>query len=476
MPDPAVTTRFAPSPTGRLHLGNARTALFNYLLARAAGGRFVLRIEDTDPDRCLPVHESALIEDLRWLGLRWDEGPDRDGGHGPYRQSQRRGTYETYFGQLRESGHAYPCFCTEAELEADRQARLAAGAAPRYSGRCRDIPAGEAAARLAAGEPAALRFRVVPGGAITFDDFVRGSQSIDADGIGDFIIRRSDGTPSFFFSNAVDDALMGVSHVLRGEDHLANTPRQLLLLQALGLAAPRYGHLALVVDENGAPLSKRRGSPTLEALRGEGVLPSAVTNYLARAGHAFADPGCLDLAALAAGFRIEALGRAPTRFDVVQLEHWQQLAVRALDAAAFEAWADLPRGLVAPGDRAAFFEAVRANCARPGDVAAWAGVVFSDDWPMSAEAVQVIDVAGAGFFAAALAALEAAGTGFDALVAQLKRALPGNARGPALFQPLRAALTGVLAGPELRALLPLMGVARARRRLEDAARRARAAG
>jgi len=380
--------------------------------------------------------------------------------------------YGAYFDRLVREGHAYPCFCSESELEAQRQAQLGSGRPPRYSGRCRGLDPAAAAARLDAGERAALRFRLPPDGELVFEDLVRGPQRVAVASLSDFIIRRSDGAPAFFFCNALDDALMGVTHVLRGEDHLANTPRQLLLLRALGLAAPRYGHLALIVDGDGAPLSKRRGSPTLAALRADGILPAALVNYLARAGHTCESPEVLGLDALASHFSLAGLGRAPTRYDPGQLEHWQHAAVRGLDAAAFIEWGGLPAGQVAAGDQAAFAAVVRPNCARPAQVQEWAAVVYSDDWPMSPDAAVALTDAGPAFFASALAALESAGTDYDLLVRHLRGAEPRR-RGPALFQPLRAALTGRLAGPELRGLLALMGAGRARRRLEDAARLAR---
>jgi len=232
-------TRFAPSPTGELHLGNARTALFNLLLARHGSGRFVLRIEDTDTERSSEVHTAALMQDLRWLGLEWDAGPDRDDGRGPYRQSQRAALYDRYLETLLGQQDVYPCFCTPLELELSRRAQLAAGKPPRYAGTCRSLDAAGRAARAAQVPSATLRFRVPAGERIEFVDFVHGAQSFDSGDIGDFVVRRADGTAAFFFTNAVDDACMGVTHVLRGEDHLTNTPRQLLLLRALGLTAPR---------------------------------------------------------------------------------------------------------------------------------------------------------------------------------------------------------------------------------------------
>ncbi|HET7921906.1 MAG TPA: glutamate--tRNA ligase, partial [Gammaproteobacteria bacterium] len=258
-----VRTRFAPSPTGHLHVGNARTALFNALFARHAGGVLILRIEDTDAERSRREFERDLIEDLRWLGVVWQEGPDEGGSKGPYRQSERGAVYAEHIAQLEAKAQAYPCFCTPAELALSRKAQLAAGKPPRYAGTCAHLDKRGIEARLARGLKPALRFRVPDRGETGFDDLVRGRQVFANHDIGDFVIRRADGSPAFFFSNALDDALMGVTHVLRGEDHLANTPRQLLLLQALELPAPHYGHLSLIIGEHDAPLSKREGGGSL---------------------------------------------------------------------------------------------------------------------------------------------------------------------------------------------------------------------
>ncbi|MGH8369745.1 MAG: glutamate--tRNA ligase, partial [Gammaproteobacteria bacterium] len=254
-----IRTRFAPSPTGHLHVGNARTALFNALFAAHMGGTLILRIEDTDAERSKREFEAGLIRDLSWLGVVWQEGPDRDGARGPYRQSERGAIYAEQVERLQTQGHAYPCFCTPAELALSRKAQLAAGKPPRYAGTCAQLGKPQIEARLAKGLKPALRFRVPAKGETVFEDMIRGHQVFANQDIGDFIIQRADGSPAFFFSNAVDDALMGVTHVLRGEDHLANTPRQLLLLAALELSAPQYAHLSLIVGEGGAPLSKREG-------------------------------------------------------------------------------------------------------------------------------------------------------------------------------------------------------------------------
>ncbi len=460
----APKTRFAPSPTGLLHLGNIRTALFNYLLARGAHAAFLLRIEDTDAARGHEKYAEALQQDMAWLGLAWQEGPGIGGPHGPYYQSQRGAEYERYFAALQQQGQAYRCFCSEHELEVARKTQLAAGRPPRYSGRCRSLSAAEIQQRLAAGTPATLRFHVADGAAVTFNDKVRGEQVFRTDDIGDFVIRRSDGSPAFFFCNAIDDALMGVGLVMRGEDHLANTPRQILLLKALGLPVPEYAHISLVVGADGSPLSKRHGSRTVQELRATGYFPEAIVNYLARLGHTYESNQFMNLDALAAHFDSARLGRAPARFDEVQLQHWQREALLHLAPATVWTWmGEAVQAIVPAAARAGFIDTVRANITVPGDALRWARIIFTDDWTAAQGCSAAVAEAGGEFFRHAGAALEQHGTDFKAFSQHIKHAT--GAKGKALFLPLRAALSGELDGPEMVKLLPLIGVDRARARL-----------
>lgn len=458
-------SRFAPSPTGLLHLGNVRTALFNALAARRERGVFLLRIEDTDAARGQEKFAHALETDLHWLGLGWQEGPGTGGSHGPYLQSQRGAVYARYFSRLEETGGAYPCFCSEHELEISRKTAIAAGRPPRYSGRCRKLTAEQVAARRAEGRPATLRFRVAEGESVEFVDRVRGPQRFATGDIGDFVIRRSDGTPAFFFSNAVDDALMGVTLVLRGEDHLTNTPRQILLLLALDLPVPEYAHIALVVAPDGAPLSKRTGSKSVQELREHGFLPLAVTNCLARLGHTYESNALLDLDALAAGFDTARLHRAPARFDEQHLLHWQREAVHKTGGAELWVWlAPAVAGLVPESAHAAFVEAVRGNVLFPPDARHWAERIYADDLDLNHAARAAVRAAGGEFFEVARRALDKHGVDFKAVSAMVKQ--DTGLTGKALFQPLRAALTGELDGPEMVRLLPLIGAERARQRVE----------
>lgn len=329
-----LVTRFAPSPTGHLHLGNARTALLNYLAARKSGGRFILRVEDTGEAPSAERYIADLITDLRWLGLDWDEGPDIGGPQTLYRQQHRSAIYEAWLAKLDVAGLTYPCFCTPAELNASRRQQLAAGKPTRYAGTCRALSESQRCERLVRGQPAALRFKVPTGKAVAFTDLVQGEQTCASDDVGDFIIRRADGGTAFFFSNAIDDALMGVTLVLRGEDHLTNTPRQLLVLDALGLQAPSYAHIALLLGADGVPLSRRRGHLSLQELRRRGFLPGAVRNSLVRLGHTCATESWLDDAAMIGEFALEGLGRAPAKFDDAQLQRWQAEALAVNRGAA----------------------------------------------------------------------------------------------------------------------------------------------
>ena len=459
-----ATTRFAPSPTGELHLGNARTALFNVLLARHLHGRFILRIEDTDADRSRDAHVTLQMDDLRWLGIDWDAGPDREDDRGPYRQSQRTAVYVHYFDELTAHRLTYPCFCTQVELEVSRRTQLAAGKPPRYAGTCRELSAEQQERKRAAGIAPTTRFRVPMGQRIEFTDFVHGPQSFLSDDIGDFVIRRADGSAAFFFSNAVDDARMGVTHVLRGEDHLTNTPRQLMILEALRLPAPSYGHVSLLVGPDGAPLSKRHGDPSVRYYRERGYAPEAIANHLFRLGHSTSEHGFLTLAEMSRAFDSTHLGRAPARFDEQQLNVWQKEWVNRISPDVARAWLApvVPAGVDEHAARA-FVDAVLPNVVLPEDARGWAEIVFGELPPLTADDEQLVRAAGAGYFSAAAGAAAVNGTDLPAIVNAVKVAT--GRTGAALYKPLRLALTGRTQGPELAPLLKAMPPGKARERL-----------
>lgn len=281
-----IRVRYAPSPTGHLHIGNARTALFNYLFARNQKGQFIIRIEDTDQKRNIVGGEESQLKHLKWLGMDWDESVDVGGEYGPYRQSERLDIYKKYYEDLLEKGLAYKCYCTEEELEKEREEQIARGEAPRYSGKCRHLTKEDQARLEAEGRKPSIRFRVPEGKVYRFNDIVKGEVSFASEDIGDFVIVKKDGMPLYNFAVAIDDHLMKISHVLRGDDHISNTPKQLMIYEAFGWEPPTFGHMTLIVNENHKKLSKRDESiiQFIEQYEALGYLPEALFNFIALLG------------------------------------------------------------------------------------------------------------------------------------------------------------------------------------------------
>jgi len=281
-----VRVRYAPSPTGHLHIGNARTALFNYLYARSQGGKFIIRIEDTDGSRNIDGGEESQLKYLKWLGLDWDEGVDVGGDFGPYRQSDRNELYKELYNELLEKDLAYKCYCTSEELEAERDAQSAKNEMPRYSEKCRHLTAAEQAERVSEGREPSIRFAVPKGKTYTFNDVVKENVSFESNGIGDFVIVKKDGIPTYNFAVAVDDHHMEITHVLRGDDHISNTPRQQMIYEAFGWEAPKFGHMTLIVNDSGRKLSKRDESiiQFIEQYEELGYLPEAIFNFIVLLG------------------------------------------------------------------------------------------------------------------------------------------------------------------------------------------------
>jgi len=317
----SVRVRFAPSPTGHLHVGGARTALYNYLFARAHGGTFVLRVEDTDAERSTEESVQAILNGMRWLGLAWDEGPGVGGEWGPYFQSQRRALYDAYAERLVQAGRAYPCYCTPEELEARRQAQIERAEDPRYDQRCRTLSPAVRAANAEAGIPAALRFALPAPEEVAWDDVVRGRVSFQSAVLDDFVLLRSDGLPTYNFACVVDDLEMRITHVIRGDDHISNTPRQILLYRALGAAVPVFAHASMILGPDGKRLSKRHGATSVEAFGDLGVLPEALVNFLALLGWALdGKTELFSLAELERLFTLERVNPNPAVFDTQKLE------------------------------------------------------------------------------------------------------------------------------------------------------------
>jgi glutamyl-tRNA synthetase len=466
----AIKTRFCPSPTGFVHLGNIRTALFNALLARKKSGIFLLRIEDTDVVRSKVEYVTALEEDMLWLGLDWQEGPSHDLHNGPYFQSERQSVYDHYYQQLEQQGQAYPCFCSEEDLALMRKVQRAAGKPPRYAGTCYGLSKDQIAAKLAQGIKPTLRFHVEKNAVIEFEDVVRGKQVFSGNDIGDFIIRRADGTSPFMFCNAIDDALMKVTYALRGEDHLTNTPRQILILKALNLPAPSYGHISLIVGSDGSPLSKRHGSKSIQELRKSGFFPDAINNYLARLGHYYESDTYMTLEQLATKFSLEHLGRAPARFDYQQLLRWQQEAISRKPNDELWLWLDeQTRALIPENNREDFIATIRANILFPADAHKYAELFFTDVFvpeALSEEHKAILQQAGVEFFETAVAIINSQGQDFKVVSQALGQQL--QLKGKALFQPLRVAITGELHGPEMVAIFKLLPLDKIVARLKSA--------
>ncbi len=451
-----IRTRFSPSPTGLIHLGNARAALFSALYAAKNKGTFILRIEDTDQSRSEHQYTELLQDDLRWLGIHWQEGPGVNGPYTPYWQSKRHEIYARYYQKLEEMELAYPCFCTDHELALNRKIQLSRGQAPRYPGTCRKLSKEEIGKRILEGKTPALRFRVPVQTLVEFVDLVKGPQRFNSDDIGDFIIRRADGSSSFMFCNAIDDSCMEVTHVLRGEDHLANTPRQLMILKALQMRTPEYGHLSLITGEDGAPLSKRHGSSSLHDLREAGYLTLAVLNYMSRLSHAYDEKKLMSFEELALNFHLGKLSRSPARFDMNQLMHWQKEAVRMLSVKEMWDWVgDSLREIIPSEKRDLFIKLVQENALFPADAHVWKTILFENKLQWDNEQLGILKGAGKAFFSAAQKSVEKHGTDLKAVLDEMKAAL--NVSGKGLFMPIRVALTAEKEGPELLHIVTLLG-------------------
>lgn len=335
-----VRVRFAPSPTGKLHIGGARTAIYNWAFARAMGGKFILRIEDTDPERSTEENTQIILRAMRWLGLDWDEGPEVGGEFGPYHQTERFDTYTAALETLKERGAVYPCFCTKEELDAKREAAGESYAG--YDRTCRSLSAEEAQARIAAGEPHVWRLKVPENhGPIEFDDAVYGHMSFPADVMDDMILVRTDGTPTYNFAVVCDDANMQITHVIRGDDHLSNTPRQILIYEALGLEAPTFAHLSMILGADGKKLSKRHGATSVEEYKAQGFLPDTMVNFLALLGWSLdGETTIISRDVLCEKFSLDRITKKDAVFDETKLEWMNGQYIKAMNPAQ---WVELSR-------------------------------------------------------------------------------------------------------------------------------------
>ena len=440
----SVTVRFAPSPTGRLHAGNIRTALFNALFARKAGGDFILRLDDTDRERSTEDFARGIEEDLSWLGVEWTK---------QVRQSDRFDRYAEAVAKLKASGRLYPAYETQEELELKRKRQLARGKPPVYDRAALKLTAEEKAKLEAEGRKPHWRFTLEPRD-VVWDDLVRGRQHVDAASLSDPVLVREDGSYLYTLPSVVDDIDLGISHVIRGEDHVANTAPQIQLFEALGAEPPAFGHHSLLVGADGQALSKRDRSLAIEGLRAEGIEPLAVASYVAMLGTSDAVVPHASLDELVPGFDFSKLSRAPSRFDPHEL---RLLNAKLLHMLPFGAVADRLRAMGVAGDEP-FWDAVKGNLAVLAEAKLWWEVVSGALQPVIADAKLCRE-------AAALLPPEPWDeTTWSTWSSAIKQAT--GAKGKALFQPLRLALTGREHGPELKLLLPLIGRGRAAARLE----------
>jgi len=474
----SVRVRFAPSPTGLLHIGNAQTALYNYLFARHHQGAFILRIEDTDLERSTELSMERILEDLRWLGIYWQEGPDRHGPDGPYRQSQRLSLYREVADRLLADGEAYKCFCSPERLEALRKEQLSKGKMPRYDGRCQALSEKEVSEKEASGLQAVLRFRVGRG-AITFEDLVHGKMSFASEGIGDFIIVRSDGMAAYNFACVIDDHFMHVTHVIRGEDHLSNTPRQILVYKILKWEPPRFAHHPLILGPDRSPLSKRHGTTAVSSYREEGFLPQALLNYLVLLG--WTSPSgkeVLPLDQIAEEFSIETLARSAPIHSRKKLEWLNSSYIRLKDGRELSE-SLLPylekEGLrVDQIDRTTLTqiaEVTKENLVVLSQIKGYLGIFFDERFAFDEEARALLLDPGnketlRTWFEAFETLTEITTDSWPPFVSNMEKQT--GKKGKALFAPFRAAVTGKTKGPELAKTLPLLGKDRILKRMQMA--------
>lgn len=474
----SVRVRFAPSPTGKLHIGGARTAIYNWAFARANGGTFILRIDDTDPTRSTDENTQIILRAMRWLGLDWDEGPEVGGDFGPYAQTERLDIYKEAAKKLWDAGRAYPCFCTTEQLAADRAAAQARkDPFQGYQRRCRDLSREDAQARIDAGEPYVLRIKVpADRGDVVIHDAVHGDVVFDAKELDDFVIFRSDGTPTYNFATVVDDAMMGITHVIRGDDHLSNTPRQVMVYEALEAPVPTFAHISMILGADGKKLSKRHGATSVEEYRDAGYLSDAFVNYLALLGWSLdGETTVIPRDVLASQFSLERISKNPATFDPKKLDWMNAEYINAMSDADFADQIMLPElheaGLIDDGFEAdetwvdALAAIVKPRTKMPADAVGVAAPVFATAQTLEYDEKSVAKgLAKEGMGAvldAARAALEAVSANawipeaIDGALEPLPEALDAKKR--IVFQAVRVAVCGNMVSPPLGETMSLIG-------------------
>jgi nondiscriminating glutamyl-tRNA synthetase len=468
-----VRVRYAPSPTGHLHIGNARTALFNYLFARNQGGKFIIRIEDTDQKRNIEGGEQSQLKYLAWLGMDWDESVDVGGEYGPYRQSERNDIYQKYYTQLLEEGKAYKCYCTEEEIAAEREEQLAKGENPQYSGKCRHLTADDRAALEAEGRLPSIRIKVPADQVYSFEDMVKGQVSFESNGIGDWVMIKKDGIPTYNFAVAIDDYLMKITHVLRGDDHISNTPKQLMVYEALGWEAPEFGHMTLIVNESRKKLSKRDESiiQFIEQYEELGYLPEALFNFIALLGWSpageeeiFTKEQFIEI------FDANRLSKSPALFDKQKLTWMNNQYVKNIEVDRLVELSlphlikagRLPEELTAEQQlwSRQLIALFQEKMSFGAEIVPLTELFFQDEVNYEEEAKEVLageqvpQVLEA--FASEVKALEAFTA--EEIKAAMKTVQKATGqKGKNLFMPIRASLTGQTHGPDLPETISLLG-------------------
>ncbi|MBN2432466.1 MAG: glutamate--tRNA ligase [Acidobacteria bacterium] len=472
-----IRVRFAPSPTGNLHVGSARTAIFNWLFARHHQGTFILRIEDTDQERSKPEYTRAILDGLRWLGVDWDEGPEAGGDCGPYFQSRRRSFYDEALQRLRHEGKVYPCFCTPERLQDLRTAQLSAKQNPRYDGRCLALADDEVAQRIAAGEPFALRIKAARLESVEWTDLCKGLVSIGPEMLDDIVVAKSDGYPTYNFAVVVDDITMGISHVIRGEDHISNTPKQILIYRALGATPPRFAHIPMILGEDRSKMSKRHGSTNVVEYERQGYLSEAFFNFMTLLGWSPSDDQeIFTRDEVVRRFSLDRVSPSGAIFDINKLKWMNGMYIRQLSPAEMldraEPFLSTLEGY--PGDysreqRVEIARQLRERIELLTEITDAAGYFFHEpaeyDEKGLAKAAKTPDLAAVmEDLAAALATTEPFDeAGIEAAVRQLAEAR-GMGAGK-VIHPTRLALSGRIAGPGLFEMMHVLGRARCVTRL-----------
>jgi len=471
-----LRVRFAPSPTGELHVGNARTAFFNWLFARHSGGAFILRIEDTDQERTTKHFEKNVLDELRWLGIDWDEGPEKEGPFGPYHQMERLHIYNAHLERLLAEGRAYPCYCSEEELEAERADLIAKRMMPRYMGKCRHLTPEERKKLEGQGRAPAYRFAVEKG-PIEFNDMIRGAMKFAGSAIGDLIIVRSNGLPAYNFAAVIDDHLMEITHVIRGEDHLSNTAAQVLIYKALGFPLPVFAHHSLILGKDRTKLSKRHGSVSVGEFRKRGILPEVLLNYLSLMGNSFgAGKEICSLDEIISIFSLEKTGKGGAIFDEDKLRWINGTYIRNCPlkklvelSKPFLKETGYDEGVFDSGWWESVLHAVRGNLSTLLEIKDYLPIFNDDAYKLSPGASRLLNENNAlkilKLFQEVLLSEELPEDGFYERAIKEVRAL-SSVKGRDLFLPIRCAVTGLTWGPDLDRIMAVLGKKTVLKRLE----------